>query len=116
MCHLLRAVCWAANNVALALHDRPSISTCHAVPSPAVQVDAALKTAGTVSEVLEASFPVLKPETLDSPPRPLGKLPQRLQHFAVELPRTPEPQEQQQPEQQQPPGQQPEPEAAVAAA
>ncbi|KAI3438293.1 hypothetical protein D9Q98_000727 [Chlorella vulgaris] len=79
-------------------------------------VDAALKTAGTVSEVLEASFPVLKPETLDSPPRPLGKLPQRLQHFAVELPRTPEPQEQQQPEQQQPPGQQPEPEAAVAAA
>lgn len=53
-------------------------------------MDAALKTAGTVSEVLDATFPVLKPESLDAPPRPLGSLPDRLQHYAPELPPTPE--------------------------
>ena len=40
--------------------------------------------------MLELTLPVLLPETLDSPPRPLGKLPPRLQHFADELPPTPE--------------------------
>lgn len=53
-------------------------------------VDTALKTACTVSEVLDATFPVLKPESLDAPPRPLGSLPGRLQHYALELPPTPE--------------------------
>lgn len=53
-------------------------------------MDAALKTAGTVSEVLDATFPVLKPESLDAAPRPLGTLPGRLQHYALELPPTPE--------------------------
>lgn len=53
-------------------------------------MDTALKTACTVSEVLDATFPVLKPESLDAPPRPLGSLPGRLQHYALELPPTPE--------------------------
>ncbi|PSC72239.1 tRNA-dihydrouridine synthase A [Micractinium conductrix] len=53
-------------------------------------VDTALKTAESVSEVLEMTLPVLQPESLDAPPRPLGELPQRLEHFALELPPTPE--------------------------
>ena len=70
----------------------PLASPCltAALPAPPPQVDAALKTAGTVSEVLDATFPVLKPESLDAPPRPLGSLPDRLQHYAPELPPTPE--------------------------
>ncbi|KAL4452462.1 hypothetical protein ABPG75_008124 [Micractinium tetrahymenae] len=54
------------------------------------EVDAALKTATCVSQVLEMTLPVLKPETLDAPPKPLGALPERLQHYAPELPPTPE--------------------------
>ncbi|EFN54753.1 hypothetical protein CHLNCDRAFT_23819 [Chlorella variabilis] len=53
-------------------------------------VDAALKTAETVGEVLDATLPVLKPESLDAPPRPLGEPPQLLEHYAAELPPTPE--------------------------
>lgn len=54
-------------------------------------VDGALKTAVTVSEVLDKTLFVLHPETLDSPPRMLGALPARLAHYAPELPPTPEP-------------------------
>ncbi|KAL4450138.1 hypothetical protein ABPG77_010807 [Micractinium sp. CCAP 211/92] len=53
-------------------------------------VDTALKTATSVSQVLEMTLPVLKPETLDAPPRALGSLPERLQHYTPELPPTPE--------------------------
>jgi len=53
-------------------------------------VDGALKTAETVSEVLDKTLMILKPESLDAPPRPLAELPERLQHYAVELPPTPE--------------------------
>lgn len=53
-------------------------------------MDTALKTAGTVTEVLDATFPVLKPESLDAAPRPMGSLPGRLRHYALELPPTPE--------------------------
>lgn len=53
------------------------------------QVDGALKTAVTVTEVLDATLPVLSPEVVDAPPRPLRRLPQQLPHFAAELPPTP---------------------------
>lgn len=56
---------------------------------PPLQVDTALKTAVTVTEVLDATLPVLSPEVLDAPPRPLRRLPQQLPHFAPELPPTP---------------------------
>jgi hypothetical protein len=68
----------------------PHLPVHHRPTRAALQVDGALKTAKSVSEVLELTLPVLLPETLDSPPRPLGKLPPRLQHFAEELPPTPE--------------------------
>lgn len=51
-----------------------------------LQVDEALKTASSVSEVLELTLPVLKPETLDAPPRPLVDVPQQLEFFGAELP------------------------------
>lgn len=54
------------------------------------QVDAALKTATSVSQVLDLTLPVLKRETLDAPPRALGSLPERLQHYTPELPPTPD--------------------------
>lgn len=53
-------------------------------------MDTALKTATSVSQLLEMTLPVLKPETLDAPPRALGSLPERLQHYTPELPPTPE--------------------------
>lgn len=53
-------------------------------------MDEALKTATTVSEVLDATLPVLKPESLDAPPKPLGSLPARLAHYAEDLPPSPE--------------------------
>lgn len=53
-----------------------------------LQVDAALKSAESVTEVLDATLPVLLPETLDAPPRAVGELPERLPHYAVELPPT----------------------------
>lgn len=52
-------------------------------------MDGELKTAVTVSELLDATLHVLKPESLDSPPRPLGELPAQLAHYAPELPPTP---------------------------
>ena len=55
-----------------------------------MQVDAALKTAGSVTEVLDATLPVLQAQSLDAPPRLLGELPPQLEHFAAELPPTPE--------------------------
>lgn len=72
---------------------RPPLFECvHHGPHPpaALQVDAALKTATSVSQVLEMTLPVLKPETLDAPPRALGSLPEQLQHYTPELPPTPE--------------------------
>lgn len=42
-----------------------------------------------MSEVLDATFPVLKPESLDAPPRTRGALPARLAHYAPDLPPTP---------------------------
>ena len=68
-------------------------SSIHCVtptPARAPQVDGALKGAATVSEVLDATLPILLPDTLDALPKPLRRLPPRLQHFAVELPPTPE--------------------------
>jgi hypothetical protein len=53
-------------------------------------VDEALKTASSVSEVLELTLPVLKPETLEAPPRQLADVPQGLANFAAELPPPPE--------------------------
>ena len=57
-----------------------------------MQVDEALKTADSVTAVLDATLRVLHAESLDAPPRPLGELPSRLEHFAADgqLPPTPE--------------------------
>ena len=57
-----------------------------------MQVDEALKTADSVTAVLDATLHVLHAESLDAPPRPLGELPSRLEHFAAngKLPPTPE--------------------------
>ncbi|GAB4818729.1 hypothetical protein N2152v2_005775 [Parachlorella kessleri] len=49
-------------------------------------VDTALKTATSVSEVLEATLPVLLPETLDAPPTETRSSSAALRHFAPELP------------------------------
>lgn len=46
-----------------------------------MQVDEALKGATSVSQVLEATLPILQPATLDAPPRPLGVLPAALEHY-----------------------------------
>lgn len=52
-------------------------------------VDTSLKTAATVSEVLDATFPVLREESLDAPPRMMGAPPDSLAHYAPDLPPTP---------------------------
>lgn len=50
-------------------------------------MDTAFRTCTTVSGLLEATLPVLKPETLDAPPKPTPlRRDLKLQHFATELP------------------------------
>ena len=48
-------------------------------------MDGAFKSATTVSEILALTLPVLKPETLDAPPK-RAKAGGRLAHFGQELP------------------------------
>ena len=78
---------------------KPLLGMFHQVPRGKkwrAAVDGALRTAGSVSEVLEKTLHVLLPETLDAPPREFTAVEKTmeactalLRHYEVELPPTP---------------------------
>lgn len=82
---------------------KPLLGMFHQVPRGRkwrAAVDAALKTAGSVSEVLDKTLHVLLPETLDQPPMELKEVEATieactavLKHYEMELPPTPEEEE-----------------------
>jgi hypothetical protein len=73
----------------------PGCKACNSLPAPTelcalgwvyLQVDEQLKTATTVSEVLNNTYHILLPETLDAPPKPTVPTQVALPHLAAELP------------------------------